>query len=64
MITDHHLIAVYSSLGETADRIVCFSDLRQRFLTELQLTNGTNEGDDALWRLLMLRKQGRLPIHS
>jgi hypothetical protein len=60
--TDQAIIAAYLQLRIPADRIAAFLAHRQAFLNLIakrQLL--TQRDDDLIWRLLQLRKCGKLP---
>lgn len=59
---DQELIAAFSSLQQPADRIICFQSLRDQFLGLLpEAIRQSKIDDDLCWRLLQLRKAGKLP---
>jgi hypothetical protein len=60
-IDDTTLIQAYTSLGKSADKIAAFPGVRRAFLDRLVI--GEDDGE-AVWRLLQLRKAGRLPKDS
>jgi hypothetical protein len=60
--TDDELIRTYTTLQFTADRIAASRALRQQCLAVLAISGEDPEGDEAIWRLLQLRKRGKLPI--
>jgi hypothetical protein len=55
------LIQAYTSLGQSVDKIAAFPGVRRDFLDRLAI--GEDDGE-AVWRLLQLRKAGRLPKHT
>jgi hypothetical protein len=56
--SDDSLIRVYTEIGASADKIAAFPEIRRRFLEQLSIEA---DNGDAVWRLLQLRKAGRLP---
>ena len=57
---DQAITDAYTSIGWSADRIAAFHELRRQFLDNLP-EDVRAEGDDCLvWRLLQLRKAGKL----
>lgn len=61
---DHSLIAAFTSFGSSVDRIAAYQTVRAKFLGRLSTEARTAADDDSIiWRLLQLRKSGRLPKH-
>ncbi len=61
---DQELVTAFTSVGESADRIACFQQLREQFLRNLpDLVTQSYQHDDLIWRLLQFRKQRKLPTH-
>lgn len=59
---DQVLINAYLKLRVPADRIAAFLPKRQAFLDLLHFrSNSSIQDDDLIWRLLQLRKSGKLP---
>jgi hypothetical protein len=59
---DQDLVRAFTELQQPADRIACFGQLRQEFLEKLpSQVIRSSDHDDLVWRLLQLRKQGKLP---
>lgn len=61
---DTELIAAFSSLGESVDRIACFKTVRLRFIEHLPIHLQTEDDDALVWRLFQLRKAGKLIIRT
>jgi hypothetical protein len=57
---DHILIEAFTSMDESADRIACFKSVRRIFLDRLPPDIPREEEDYLVWRLLQLRKAGKL----
>ncbi len=59
---DSALVEAFISLGTSVDRIAVFRATRQEFLSRLpdEIRTGADE-DDLVWRLIQIRKRGRLP---
>jgi hypothetical protein len=61
-VIDQELVNAFASLHQPADRIACFRPLRDQFLGLLsEQVRGSRNEDDICWRLLQLRKSGKLP---
>jgi hypothetical protein len=54
---DESLIHAYTSFGESADKIAAFPTVRREFLDRLAMQDDDGE---VVWRLLQLRKAGKL----
>ena len=59
-MNDQMLINALSSLGESVDRIACFRTIRQQFIASLPEFARVTDHDELVWRLLQLRKSGKL----
>ena len=55
-----HLIETYDTFGKPVDRIAAFLPLRSEFLARLPGRPEGPDGDAIVWRLLQLRKMGKL----
>jgi hypothetical protein len=62
---DQDLVRVFTMMRQPADRIACFTSLREKFLSMLSEETRQRLTDDQLiWSLLQVRKGGKLPaIH-
>ena len=60
-VGDDRLIHAYTSLRNSADKIAAFPEVRREFLDQLAIEDDDGE---AVWRLLQLRKAGKLPKDS
>lgn len=59
---DQALIAAYLTTKTPADRIAAFTQQRRSFLECLPpVRSDWGSDDDLIWRLLQLRKSGKLP---
>jgi hypothetical protein len=59
---DQALITAYYSVCLPVDRIVVFTELRNRFLAHIPTDiRADYTDDDILWRLVQLRKNRKLP---
>ena len=59
---DQQLVTAFTSVGESADRIACFRRVREQFLGLLpEQVKKSHQDDELVWRLIQLRKQGKLP---
>jgi hypothetical protein len=61
---DQQLVCAYTSLGETVDRIPCFHSIGEQFLRQLPASVLEQDHDRLIWRLLQLRKSGKLRGHE
>jgi hypothetical protein len=57
-INDSLLIQAYTDMGNSVDKIAAFPKLRRDFLDRLAIQDHDGE---TIWRLLQLRKAGKLP---
>jgi hypothetical protein len=57
---DRVIIDAFTSTGESVDRIACFRAIRRCFLNYLLPHLRDVSDDDLVWRLLQLRKAGKL----
>lgn len=61
-IRDQSLVAAYTSLGMSVDRIAVFTEVRNAFLAQLPAELRAEQDDEAIiWQLLRLRKNRKLP---
>jgi hypothetical protein len=61
-VQDQAIVAAYSFLGTSVDRIAVFSELRAAFLARLpKELRADHDDDQILWRLVQLRKNRKLP---
>jgi hypothetical protein len=57
---DQQLVAAYTSMGPSLDRIACFFPLRQQMFARLPPDLQSTDHDTLMWRLFQLRKAGKL----
>lgn len=59
---DQDLVRVFVLLQQPADRIACYSSIREQFIDLLApQTKSVMDEDNLMWRLLQLRKRRMLP---
>lgn len=61
IVNDQEIVKAWISLHESVDRIACFRDVRQRFLSQFPNSANIGNSDEIVWRLMQLRKSKRLP---